>query len=104
MQGVLSRDLPPLRDFRPDMPPIIDDILRKMTQKQPSQRYQSAHGLKQDILRCLNSLHKTGTIESFPLGTQDVSFQFVLPNAIFGRHMEQQMISAAIAQAAGAYQ
>ncbi|KAF9311034.1 hypothetical protein BG003_007834 [Podila horticola] len=104
LQGVLSRELPPLRDFRPDMPPIIDDILRKMTQKQPSQRYQSAHGLKQDILRCLNSLHKTGTIESFPLGAHDVSFHFVLPNAIFGRHVEQQMISAAIAQAASAYQ
>ncbi|KAF9900280.1 hypothetical protein BX616_002633, partial [Lobosporangium transversale] len=35
LQGVLSRDLPPLDTFRPDMPPIIDDILRKMTQKVP---------------------------------------------------------------------
>jgi hypothetical protein len=31
--GVLSRELPPLRNFRPDMPPIVDDILRKMTKK-----------------------------------------------------------------------
>ncbi|KAG0344824.1 hypothetical protein BG004_004141 [Podila humilis] len=104
LQGVLSRDLPPLRDFRPDMPPIIDHILRKMTQKQPSQRYQSAYGLKQDVLKCLNALTNTGTIETFPLGAHDISFQFVLPNAIFGRHVEQQMISAAIAQAASAYQ
>ncbi|KAF9328379.1 hypothetical protein BG006_008435, partial [Podila minutissima] len=104
LQGVLSRDLPPLKQFRPDMPPIIDDILRKMTQKQPSQRYQNAFGFKQDILKCLNLLHKTGTIASFELGAHDISYQFVLPNTIFGRHVEQQMISAAIVQAASAYQ
>ncbi|KAI7824108.1 hypothetical protein BC939DRAFT_410692 [Gamsiella multidivaricata] len=104
LQGVLSRELPPLRIFRPDMPPVIDDILRKMTRKQPSQRYQNAFGFKQDILRCLNALHKTGRIDSFELGQHDVSYQFVLPNSIFGRHAEQQMISAAIAQAASACQ
>ncbi|KAG0071328.1 hypothetical protein BGZ89_010955 [Linnemannia elongata] len=104
LQGVLSRELPPLRNFRPDMPPVIDDILRKMTKKQPSQRYQNAFGFKQDILRCLNELHRTGTIEQFPLGKHDVSYQFVLPNTVFGRHIEQQMISAAISQAAAAYQ
>ncbi|KAG0343527.1 hypothetical protein BG004_005233 [Podila humilis] len=104
LQGVLSRDLPPLKQFRPDMPPVIDDILRKMTQKQPSQRYQNAFGFKQDILKCLNLLHGTGKIESFELGAHDISYQFVLPNTVYGRHMEQQMLSAAIAQAASAYQ
>ncbi|KAF9280280.1 hypothetical protein BGZ68_007335 [Mortierella alpina] len=104
LQGVLSRELPPLNKFRPDMPPVIDGILRKMTQKQPSQRYQNAFGFKQDILKCLNALHTTGKIESFELGQHDVSYQFVLPNTIFGRHFEQQMISAAIVQAANAYQ
>ncbi|KAF9427671.1 hypothetical protein BGZ94_004414, partial [Podila epigama] len=104
LQGVLSRDLPSLEESRPDMPQMIDSILRKMTQKQPSQRYQSAFGFKQDILHCLNSLRATGTIEPFQLGKHDISFQFVLPNAVFGRQVEQQMISAAIAQAASAYQ
>ncbi|KAG0250751.1 hypothetical protein BG011_008125 [Mortierella polycephala] len=104
LQGVLSKELPPLRDFRPDMPPVIDDILRKMTQKQPSQRYQNAFGFKQDILRCLNELHRTGRIDSFELGKHDMSYQFVLPNTVFGRRSEQQLISAAIAQAANAYQ
>ncbi|KAF9096667.1 hypothetical protein BGX23_010727 [Mortierella sp. AD031] len=104
LQGVLSRELPPLRSFRPDMPPVIDDILRKMTKKQPSQRYQNAFGFKQDILHCLNELQRTGTVEQFPLGKHDMSYQFVLPNTVFGRHIEQQMISAAISQAAAAYQ
>ncbi|KAF9900626.1 hypothetical protein EC991_007072 [Linnemannia zychae] len=104
LQGVLSRDLPPVSDFRPDMPPVVDAILRKMTQKQPSQRYQNAFGFKQDILRCLNTLHRTGRIESFELGNHDISYQFVLPNNLFGRHSEQQLISAAIVQAASAYQ
>ncbi|KAF9429761.1 hypothetical protein BGZ94_009593 [Podila epigama] len=103
LQGVLTKDLPPLSQFRPDMPPVIDAILRKMTQKQPSQRYQNAFGFKQDILKCLNTLHRTGTVESFELGQHDISYQFVLPNNIFGRHIEQQMITAAIVQAAGAY-
>ncbi|KAF9571424.1 hypothetical protein EC968_000639 [Mortierella alpina] len=76
LQGVLSRSLPPLRTFRPDMPPVIDDILRKMTQK----------------------------IESFPLGMHDISYQFIIPNSVFGRQIEQQLISAAISQAASAYQ
>ncbi|KAF9396475.1 hypothetical protein BGX21_009517 [Mortierella sp. AD011] len=76
LQGVLSRELPPLSLFRPDMPLIIDAILRKMTQK----------------------------IESFPLGKYDVSYQFVLPSMVFGRNAEQQLISSVIAQAASAYQ
>ncbi|KAG0318985.1 hypothetical protein BGZ99_005349 [Dissophora globulifera] len=75
LQGVLSKDLPPLCNYRPDMPPIIDAILRKMTQK----------------------------IETFELGRHDISFQFMLPNSVYGRHAEQQLISAAIAQAASAY-
>ena len=33
-----------------------------------------------------------------------MSYQFVLPSTVFGRHIEQQMISAAISQAAAAYQ
>ncbi|KAG9061971.1 hypothetical protein KI688_006688 [Linnemannia hyalina] len=104
LQGVLTRDLPPVSDFRSDMPPIVDAILRKMTQKQPSQRYQNAFGFKQDILRCLNTLRRTGKIDSFELGNHDISYQFVLPNSLFGRHSEQQLISAAIVQAASAYQ
>ncbi|KAF9932793.1 histidine kinase osmosensor [Linnemannia zychae] len=76
LQGVLTRDLPSVSEFRPDMPPIVDAILRKMTQK----------------------------IDSFELGVHDFSYQFVLPNGIFGRHSEQQLISAAIVQAASAYQ
>ncbi|GJJ74079.1 hypothetical protein EMPS_06437 [Entomortierella parvispora] len=104
LQGVLSRDLPSIRQYRPDMPPILDDILAKMTQKQPSQRYQNAFGFKQDILRCLNALHSTGKIEKFELCRHDISFQFVLPNAIFGRCTEQQLISATIVQAANVYQ
>ncbi|KAF9585105.1 histidine kinase osmosensor, partial [Lunasporangiospora selenospora] len=104
LQGVLTRDLPSLNVFRPDMPPIIDDILRKMTQKQPSQRYQSAFGFKQDILHCLNELHKTGWIDSFELGRHDHSYRFVLPNLLFGRQSEQQLISSIISQAANAYQ
>ncbi|KAF9162424.1 hypothetical protein DFQ26_003553 [Actinomortierella ambigua] len=103
LQGVLSRELPPLSDFRPDMPPMIDAILRKMTQKQPINRYQTAFGFKQDILCCLNMLTRTGKIDEFPLGAHDVSYLFVLPNGVFGRQAEQQMISAAIAQAALAY-
>ncbi|KAF9107718.1 hypothetical protein BGX27_008637 [Mortierella sp. AM989] len=103
LQGVLSRDLPPLSMFRPDMPPIIDDIIRKMTQKQPSHRYQNAFGFKQDILRCLNELQRTGMIGSFPLGKHDISYQFVIPSTVFGRNAEQQLISSAIAQAAIAY-
>jgi len=43
-------------------------------------------------------------VDSFELGQHDISYQFVLPNTIFGRQAEQQMISAAIAQAANAYQ
>jgi len=31
--GVLTKDLPSVRNFRPEMPPVVDDILRKMTQK-----------------------------------------------------------------------
>ncbi|KAF9570438.1 hypothetical protein BGW38_008742, partial [Lunasporangiospora selenospora] len=95
--------LPPLQAFRPDVPQVIDDILRKMTQKQPSRRYQTAYGLKQDVLTCLSELWRTGTIKQFSLGSQDVSYQFILPSVVFGRQEEKQLISSAITQAVNAY-
>lgn len=63
----VEEPLPPLEQMRPDVPPRVLDILRRMTAKQPSQRFQSAAAVAETLaplaqganLRLLNESDET---------------------------------------------
>jgi len=50
--------------------------------KNAEDRYQSAWGIKADLERCAQQLAEIGRIDSIPLCLQDVSEQFVSPEAV----------------------
>ncbi|HEV7618897.1 MAG TPA: AAA family ATPase, partial [Burkholderiaceae bacterium] len=84
----IARSPPPPRDIAPEVPQPVSDIVMRLLAKLPEDRYQSAHGLEADLDRCLAQWQTAGRIESFPLGTEDVSDRFHIPHKLYGRDQE----------------
>jgi PAS domain S-box-containing protein len=75
-------------EINPKIPVVLSDIVMKLMAKNAEDRYQSAHGLKVDLEECQRQWQQTGHIESFPLGQQDISDKFQIPQRLYGREWE----------------
>jgi predicted ATPase/signal transduction histidine kinase/tRNA A-37 threonylcarbamoyl transferase component Bud32 len=81
-------------------PKVVSDIVMKLMAKTAEERYQSAWGLKADLEECLNQLQRHGEISEFPLGTQDISDKFQIPQKLYGRETEVETLLAAFERVA----
>jgi serine/threonine protein kinase len=72
----------------PSISLTVSNIVMKLLAKTPEERYQSAWGLKADLETCLKQLQTQRQILSFPLGRQDVSDKFHIPQKLYGREQE----------------
>ena len=64
------RDEPvPLETIRPDVPPALCAVVRKMMAKKPHARYQSARDLLKDIARVRESISGSGATGSISVGS-----------------------------------
>ncbi len=81
---------PPLapHECNPDIPPAISAIALKLMSKNAEDRYQSASGIKADLERCQQQWQTKGQIDLFPLGKEDISEQFQIPQKLYGREQE----------------
>ncbi|NEO86967.1 MAG: AAA family ATPase [Spirulina sp. SIO3F2] len=73
-------------------PQTVSAIIMKLMAKNAEDRYQSALGLKHDLERCLRSLKQTGAVANFELGERDVCDRFLIPEKLYGRGAEVQML------------
>ncbi|MDZ8086923.1 MAG: AAA family ATPase [Nostoc sp. DedQUE12b] len=81
--------LPPsLCDFNPELPLMLGEIVRKLMAKNAEDRYQSALGLKHDLVTCLEQWRETGKHTWFDLGQRDISDRFLIPEKLYGRESE----------------
>ncbi|WP_298911191.1 ATP-binding sensor histidine kinase [uncultured Nostoc sp.] len=80
----------PLEPFK--IPKSISDIVMKLMAKNAEERYQSALGLKYDLENCLTQLQSTGKIESFSVAQRDVCDRFLIPDKLYGRETEVEII------------
>lgn len=96
----VARQPRPLDQVRPSLPRPVIDIIRKLLAKLPDHRYQSALGLRHDLERCARAWRESGAQASFPLGEQDVSEQFRIPQKLYGRDAESAALRAAFERAA----
>ncbi|MBW4453121.1 MAG: AAA family ATPase [Nostoc indistinguendum CM1-VF10] len=79
----------------PEIPLVVSGIVLKLLAKTAENRYQSAWGIKADLEECLNRLQDTGRIEPFLLGKQDISDKFHIPEKLYGREREVEMLLTA---------
>ncbi|MCD6586046.1 MAG: AAA family ATPase [Desulfobacteraceae bacterium] len=70
----------------------LSDIIMKLLSKSPDQRYQSAYGIKADLLYCLKQSHSGAPFPPFQIARHDVSEQFRFPEKIYGREVEMAML------------
>jgi histidine kinase len=80
--------------LNPDIPQMISDIVVKCLAKTAEDRYQSAYGLKRDLLFCLHQWETFQYIDQFDLGEFDVSCLFHISGDIIGRDRELSDLSS----------
>lgn len=80
------------------IPKTISDIIMNLLKKTAEERYQSLYGLLYDLKRATLQYQQTGTVEDFPLGTQDFSGRFQIPEKLYGRTNEINFLLATFAR------
>jgi len=85
---------------RGNVPVVLVEIVLKLMAKNAEDRYQSAAGLKADLEICRHQFEATGRIAPFPLGQQDISDRFQIPQKLYGREEEIAALLAAFERVA----
>lgn len=78
-----------------EIPQAVSDIVLKLLAKTADERYKSALGIQADLVICLMQLEANGFIEPFPVGENDVSEKFQVPQRNYGRDAELAILLAA---------
>jgi predicted ATPase/signal transduction histidine kinase len=69
----------------PQIPEPVSDIIMKLLEKKPGNRYQSCSGLKKDFETCLDLLEKESRIQPFTLGQHDLFSELCFSETLYGR-------------------
>ena len=80
---------------RAAVPEPLSAITMKLLAKNAEERYQTASGLEADLRRCLAQWQSHGRIDAFPLGVQDASDRLLIPEKLYGREGEIDVLLAA---------
>jgi signal transduction histidine kinase/predicted ATPase/CheY-like chemotaxis protein/serine/threonine protein kinase len=94
MQQVLTKRIPPVSSKRIDIPDALSSVIAKMTMKNIEERYHSTSGLKHDLARIRDLLSEgdIAALNSFQIGTKDISCFFNLTLRQIGREKERKAI------------
>jgi PAS domain S-box-containing protein len=93
-----KRPLPPY-ETNPGLPLVISNMIIKLMAKEVEQRYQSASGLTADLEECLSRLAATGWIDDFTIGRLDFPHQLKIPEKLYGRNRELNLLSKSFEKA-----
>src|SRR5882757_6200181 len=78
-----------------DVPAPVSAIVMKLLAKTAEERYQTAAGVESDLRRCLAQWDLQRRIEEFPLCEHDTSDRLLVPEKLYGRAREIDMLLAA---------
>jgi len=83
-----------------EIPAQISAIVLKLLAKTAEQRYQTGAGLEADLRRCSALYEAHGSIDPFPPGAEDIPDRLVVPETLYGRRAEIEMLLAAFERVA----
>ncbi|KZT06226.1 histidine kinase [Laetiporus sulphureus 93-53] len=112
LHAIVQKRPMPVHEVRRDVPQVLAFIIDKLLSKNPDQRYQSAYGLKADLLQCQRLLLRAVTVVSdqspelipyFDIATDDRYMEFTIPSPLFGREKELETIRNIIRHTSTSY-
>jgi len=90
----IARQPAPLSDHAA-VPELLSVIIMKLLAKNAEERYQTASGLEADLRRFLGQWQSDGRIDAFPLGAHDAADRLLIPEKLYGREGEIDVLLAA---------
>ncbi len=72
-------------EHNPSIPETLDALILKLMAKDPSDRYQTANGLSNDLQHLLQQWDENARLEDFPLGLSDRPVEFLKSEKLYGR-------------------
>ncbi|WP_213805173.1 sigma 54-interacting transcriptional regulator [Granulicella sp. dw_53] len=91
----VARPPVPISERVDGVPVAVSAILSKLMSKNAEDRYQTATGVEKDLQRCLDEWRSRGNIAPFPLGTEDVSSRLLIPERLYGRESQVNLLISA---------
>ena len=90
----LAQKPQPPHQVNPSVPRVLSEIVMKLLEKNAEDRYQSAFGLKTDLELSLKGFiaNGNGKIDYFNLGQEDYSDRFSIPQKLYGRENEIELL------------
>ncbi|AFY41078.1 ATP-binding sensor histidine kinase [Nostoc sp. PCC 7107] len=88
----IAKVAPLVDKINPQIPAVLSEIINKLMAKNAEDRYQSSLGLKTDLQNCLYQLKSTGEIHSFLIAQRDVCDRFIIPDKLYGRELEVEIL------------
>ena len=90
----IARAPRPPEELAPCVPGPVSAIVLQLLSKVAEDRYQTARGLRHDLLTCLAQWESAGRIEPFPLRRHDVPTRLRIPQKLYGRDRELSVLTS----------
>src|SRR5260370_3392935 len=88
----VARQPPPITERLERIPEAISAIVSKLLAKHAEERYQIAAGLEADLGKCLADWESRERMEPFRLGTCDTPDRLLIPEKLYGRDAEREVL------------
>src|SRR5882757_7609477 len=91
----IARQPAPPTDRAKQIPETLSSLVMKLLAKTAEERYQTAAGLEADLRRCQTQWQTHRRIPAFPLGMHDLPDRLLIPERLYGREHEVELLIAA---------
>ncbi len=88
----LAKQPTPPHQINSNIPLSLSQIVMKLIAKKGEDRYQSVGGLQEDLEQCWQQWQTRGSITLFDLGARDWCDRFIIPEKLYGRETEVQLL------------
>ncbi|STX28828.1 regulatory protein (GGDEF domain) [Legionella beliardensis] len=91
----IAKQPPAVHEIRREVPEILTNIIAKLLQKMPEERYSSTIGLRYDLQECQKQWHAKGGINKFKLALKDKKDYLSISRNLYGREEQvRQLLEA----------
>jgi PAS domain S-box-containing protein len=91
---IAKKPTPPAERLK-TVPAVLSDVVMKLMAKTAEVRYQTAAGVEHNLRRCRAQWEAERRIDPFPLGERDPPDRLMIPERLYGREREVEVLRAA---------